>query len=583
MSQIRMPDGPTVLEGGVLGRRDRMNTENLMKEIDPQQFADIFAHEQEDWFAEPEFAGQYVDACVQYYRRLGEQLFLDRAAIVVDSMVANQRSDGYLGTYRAGLEFGETFSVWNQTFVIKGLVSYYEATGSEPALNAAARCADYIAERYLGDDPPDILRTINQGLQHTSILQQIVRLYGVTKKKLYLRFAEYIISRWEETTIKFVTAPNEFQFPLFEIGAVKAVESLICYHGILELYQITGEKRYLTAAARYWEAVKRQQINVIGCGALTELWVLGGNRPANLPIDVHPNETCVSWGWAKLSLMLFALTGEGKYFDAIEQTLYNHVMGAQAIDGSDFSYYQGLVGRKVHEKHPGQYSCCRYRGLHFYAYVADHVFAYDERRAFVNLYTPANARVLGDRVGLRCQTEYPRDGVIRVTVDCANAQEFTLCLRIPGWCQSHSVAVDGEPADAAVTDGYLVLEREWSAGSTTVELQLTMSTGAIRANVDHVPSAAITYGPLTLAIDSRYGTPIHHTNVTLPGEEPALTPIEVSDLAGASEAGPIVAFTSSGSINNESAEVTLVDYASAGSLAANHDEFKVWLPLTEGV
>ncbi|MFW5789406.1 MAG: hypothetical protein ACOCW3_05655, partial [Spirochaetota bacterium] len=82
---------------------------------------------------------------------------------------------------------------------------------------------------------------------------------------------------------------------------------------------------------------------------------------------------------------------------------------------------------------------------------------------------------------------------------------------------------------------------------------------------------------LTLAIDSVYRTPIHGTEIALAGESVDLEPVKVG-----SEALPIVAFRTEGTIDGEPASVTLVDYASAGSTTPNHDEFKVWLPLVGG-
>lgn len=590
MKPITIPTGAVQLTGGIVGHRDKLNTENLMRKIDPHMFATIFESEHESWFAEPEFAGQYVDALVQHYRRHRDDDFLARAKIVIDSILANQREDGYLGTYRAGLEFDETFSVWNQAFVIKGMVSYYEVTGEQVVLDAAQKCADFIAGYYLAPGAPDMLRSVNQSIQHTTILHQVVRLYRMTKKQLYLDFAEFIIRRWEETTIKFVSAPLEWLTPLLEMGALKAIESFVCYQGIVELYEATGTERYLAAAERYWELIRRNQINIIGCGSITELWVIGGNRPANTPIDVHPNETCVAWGWARLSMMLWRLTGKPRYVDAIEQTLYNHILGAQAADGSDFSYYQGLVGRKVHVKSPGQYSCCRYRGLHYLAYTPDFVVANDESRLFVNLYTPARARLFDGAVIVEITTDYPRSGKVRIDLQTTAARRFALNLRVPGWCDGYTLRVDGESVDSRpraelagvagqtpdLAAGYHVVDREWSAGAHTVELALELTVRLQRANVDHRDSVGITYGPLTLAIDSTNGTPIHSTRVSPDGDSLALEPIDT----GAAEYLPIVRFHAPGAIDGEPGQITLVDYASAGSAHPNEDEFKVWLPVT---
>jgi DUF1680 family protein len=51
--------------------------------------------------------------------------------------------------------------------------------------------------------------------------------------------------------------------------------------------------------------------------------------------------------------MLFQHAEKAQYIDALEQTRYNHILGAEAVDGSNFSYYGGLNGRAVHAESRG--------------------------------------------------------------------------------------------------------------------------------------------------------------------------------------------------------------------------------------
>lgn len=578
MKTISIPNKSTKLIDGILYDRISKNSNNLFLKIDVEEMKRIFMEEHNPWYAEPEFAGQFVDIGIQEYRRTGDERFLERAQQVAEAMIAGQREDGYLGTYKRGYEFDESFSVWNQTFVIRGLVSYYELSGEKKALQSAERCADYIAGYYLAPNAPDILKTINQCIEHTCILEQIARLYRITGKKLYLDFANYIIDRWEATTIKFITIPTEWNHLLLETGALKAIESLICFHGIIEMYKVTGIERYFTAAKKYWEEVRKEQINIIGCGSFTELWVYHGGKPANLPIDVRPNETCVAFGWMKMSVLLYELTGEAQYIDAVEKTLYNHLLGAQAFDGSDFSYYQGLVGKKVHAKDPGQYSCCRYRGMAFLSYLSNYIVTYDDETIYINLFgkTETTFHVGGTEVKVVQDTEYPRDGTVIATIETDEELSANVCIRKPGWCETAGLKLDGKKVTAEERNGYLVLKGPWRAGVTTITLTLDMAVAVEAAVVDHDPSVGITYGPLVLAIDSHYGTPIHGTSVLSDGTSIELKRVDGN--AGQNRYFPIVLFECEGEINGERQKVTLVDYASAGSTDKKNDRFKVWIP-----
>lgn len=550
-----------------------MNTDNLILRIDPERLAYVFAELHDSGYAEPEFAGQYIHACAQEFRRSGNGEFLSRARVVVEGMLKGQRMDGYLGTYVPGKEFDESFSVWNQQFAIKGLLSYHEITGETAALNAAIRCANFIVHHYLADDAPEILRSGNQCVQHTCILEQMVRLFTITGTGRYLDFAEFVVQRWEAGTIQFISGPLERDNPLYAMGVLKAAECLICYSGIIELARVTDNARYREAAKRYWELIDVQQINVIGCGSLTELWAYQGNKPSNTPIDVQPNETCVAYLWMRVSAQLFELTGESRYMDAFEKTLLNHIIGAQARDGSDFSYYQGLVGRKVHVKEPSQYSCCRYRGMLALSTVSNYLVTAGDDVVRVNLFATNTSTfpVDGLSVTITQETDFPRSGTVRLIVQTDGALKRALKVRFPAW--SGDMKVAGAPV-APGPDGYVLLADSLSPGTQIFELVMEMTVRVQTATVDHVPSACVAYGPLMLAIDSRYGTPIHSTAVDLESIELARQPED--DLA------PLVRFTCPGTVLNSPAEVTLVDYASAGSIDNENDWFKVWIPVVGG-
>ena len=78
-----------------------------------------------------------------------------------------------------------------------------------------------------------------------------------------------------------------------------------------------------------------------------------------------------------------------------------------------------------------------------------------------------------------------------------------------------------------------------------------------------------------MAIDSNYGTPIYGTQVEVPEEGYTLEREYVDNLDGI----PLLKFKIPGYIDKKPASITLVDYASAGSVDTKTSEFRVWLPL----
>lgn len=570
---------PAHFTRGVLAERTRANLDGLLRRIDVGPMQRAYAETHDGWFAEPEFCGQYVDSALAGFRATGDRELLTRAGAVVEAMITHQRADGYLGTYHPGLEF-DSFSVWNQQFSIMALLTYHEQTGDERALKAAVRCADYVSTAFLAPNGPDLLDSMNWHIQHSCILAEFVHLFRLTGKKAYLEFADYIIARWENSCMMLISGPVKHpQHALHYVGSPKAIEVLICYRGILDLYHATGEARYLTAARNYWQNVLDTQIGPTGTGSISESWWWLGRAPLALTNDLHPNENCVAVAWMQLSAEMLAASGQAGFADQFEKTLYNHLLGAQALDGSDFSYYQGLEGRKVHKTPASWYSCCRYRGMKLLAHLGEWAVLSSDEGPVIALFAALKARVPmgGQHVEIVEETDYPRSGRVTIAVRPERAATFTLRIRKPGFCPGVTVTVNGEPcSDVPVKDGFLCLSRAWSAAGDSVTLDLAMPVTAWQATVqDDRESVLTTYGPLTMAIDSRYGTPLGSTRVAYAGAPLTLTPQKLDGADWKS----IVRFTTPGTIAGAPAPVTLVDYASAGSLDPDRDRFQVWVPI----
>ncbi|MEZ4829957.1 MAG: glycoside hydrolase family 127 protein [Bacteroidia bacterium] len=61
-------------------------------------------------------------------------------------------------------------------------------------------------------------------------------------------------------------------------------------------------------------------------------------KTTELPNASAYNETCASIGDVYWNQRLFLLTGESKYYDIIERTLYNGLISGISLDGKKFFY-----------------------------------------------------------------------------------------------------------------------------------------------------------------------------------------------------------------------------------------------------
>ena len=92
-----------------------------------------------------------------------------------------------------------------------------------------------------------------------------------------------------------------------------------------------------------------------------------------------------------------------------------------------------------------------------------------------------------------------------ITVDPATATNFSLRLRIPGWCTASTVSVNATAVDIAANNvnGYLQLTREWVAGDV-VTMDLPMPVQRVRAHphvIHDIGCVALQRGPLIFCVE----------------------------------------------------------------------------------
>ena len=177
------------------------------------------------------------------------------------------------------------------------------------------------------------------------MLEPVIGLYRRTAEDAYLRFANNIVEQWETDqgpkliSMALDNIPVAKRFPppqnwwSWENGC-KAYEMMSCYEGLCELYRITGKAEHLQAAVNTWQSIQATEINIVGGAAHMECWY-GGRQIQTVPA-IHMMETCVTVTWIKFCSQLLRLTGDPRYADAIEKSIYNALLGAMTPDGHDF-------------------------------------------------------------------------------------------------------------------------------------------------------------------------------------------------------------------------------------------------------
>ncbi|TJW43498.1 MAG: glycoside hydrolase family 127 protein, partial [Mesorhizobium sp.] len=125
----------------------------------------------------------------------------------------------------------------------------------------------------------------------------------------------------------------------------------------------------------------------------------------------------------------------------------------------------------------------------------------------VHLYGNSTARfdIAGTQIELRQTSNYPWDGAVSITIEPEAPTEFSLHLRLPGWCRKAALKVNGEAVDlqAVTSDGYAAIRREWRKGDQ-VELELEMAIDRLYANPQvrqDIGRVALARGPLIYCVE----------------------------------------------------------------------------------
>ena len=235
---------------GILGDRMRVNLEGRLLRVDEKALLDCFQHRPgpQDWAGE--HAGKFLHAAANTWLYTGDQRLKTLMDRVARSLIAAQLPDGYLGTYTDDKRW-TSWDVWVHKYDLLGLVSYYQATGYEPALDASRKIGDLLARTFgTGPGQRDIIAAgTHVGMAATSVLEAMVNLYRFTGDRKYLDFCDYLVRSWDQPNGSGIAASLLSTGSVFRTANAKAYEMMSNLVGLMELYQMCIRDREKTVPA----------------------------------------------------------------------------------------------------------------------------------------------------------------------------------------------------------------------------------------------------------------------------------------------------------------------------------------------
>lgn len=586
---FQIPD--SVHLAGWKGIRSAASITNRLEKVDLDRLVDGFRHRPGKQAWDGEHVGKWLHAATLEWVNSGDPVLRTKLDYVAVELASCQTTDGYLGTYLEKKRW-TSWDVWVHKYNLIGLVTYVRYTGNTNLLPTCTRMADLLCET-LGDEPGkrDIIKSGEHvGMAPTSVLEPMVLLYRLTGKPRYLDFCKYILRAWEQPNGPHLISTLLNEKRVDKVGNGKAYEMLSCLNGALEFYRTTGDKRILTACLNAWQDIVDKRIYLTGAMSYRELF----HGDFDLPNVNDVGETCVTVTWLQLNAQLLRLTGEARFADQLERVILNQLLGAQLADGSGWGYYVQMEGKKPYYKGdengvPGVgFTCCLSSGPRGLALIPTVAVTTDAEGVVVNLYESGHARLTlrnGTPVEIVTDTLYPGEDTIRFTVAPVAKKSFAVKLRIPAWCRTASMALNGRFVKIKPgRDGYVKLKRAWKPGDR-IELNLKQEAQLIVGDHNNRDRVAILYGPLVLAADAGL---LQLNGQTLTSF--AIAKPDVTALALTAEPAPAgmrswpgaQVFRINAVSRNDGSPITvrLMSFADAGGTDSN---YQVWLPLPEYV
>jgi DUF1680 family protein len=481
-----------------------------------------------------------LEAIISVYASTGDKRFNDELEAIIKVIGEAQREDGYIHTPTiisnrnnpGGIrEFEDrmNFETYNMGHLMTAACLHYRVTGQSNLLNIAQNAAGFLMAYHENASAEQARNAICP-----SHYMGVIEMYRTTGDRRYLDLAQKMIDI--RGLIKAGTDHNQDRIPFRQqreaVG--HAVRANYLYAGVADLYTETGEDSLLMALESIWNDVVTKKLYITGaCGALYDGVSPNGTtydpkiiqqvhqaygQAYQLPNITAYNETCANIGNVLWNHRMLLATGDSRYADILELSLFNSVLSGTDLGGTKFNYTNPLRvdhdlpyelrWKKEREEYIALSNCCPPNVVRTVAESHNYAYALSKTGLVVNLYGSNELKtslVDGSSLELKQEADYPWDGTIKLRIAKAPRSPKDIDLRIPGWTNNAVIRINGKEIPVSAEAGsYARINRAWKKGDI-IELHLPMQAQLMEANplVEEARNqVAVKRGPIVYCIES---------------------------------------------------------------------------------
>lgn len=429
----------------------------------------------------------------------------------IDKFAAAQQPDGYINTFYTLTGLDKRWSnmdkheMYCAGHMIEAGVAYYQATGKRKLLDVCIRMTDHMMSQF----GPGKRHWVPG---HEEIELALVKLYQTTQEQKYLDFAYWLLEerghghgtmgdegKWDPVYYQDIVPVRQ----LTDISG-HAVRCMYLYCGMADVAALKNDTGYIAAMDRLWDDVVHRNMYITG-GIGSSRDNEGFTEDYDLPnLDAYC-ETCASVGMVLWNQRMNQLTGDSKYIDVLERSLYNGALAGISLGGDRFFYVNPLESKGDHHRQEWYgCACCPSQLSRFLPSIGNYIYASSDDALWVNLYIGNTGQI---RIGetdilLTQETDYPWDGSVKLTISTSQPLEKEIRLRIPDWCKTYDLSINGKKINVPKEKGYAVI-KDWKS-QDVIALDMDMPVEIVAADPhvkENFDKRAIQRGPLVYCME----------------------------------------------------------------------------------
>lgn len=452
----------------------------------------------------------WIDGLLPLAYILNDQELKDKVEPWVEWALNSQQPDGYFGPAEDrepefGLQRTNARDWWPKMVMLKVLQQHYDATQDERVIQVMTNYFKYqlktLPEQPLGN------WTFWGQRRGGDNLMVVYWLYNITGDEFLLELGDLIHAQTFDWTNVFLTGDHlSSTFSLHCVNLAQGMKEPIIF------YQQSQDNKHIEAVKKAMEDIRRTH------GWPTGLY--GGDELLHSGNPTQGSELCTAVEMMFSLEKMLEITGDLQWADHLERVAFN-ALPTQITDEFDArQYYQQLNQVMITNQERNFVTCyhgtdqlmglltgypCCTSNLHqgWPKFTQNLWYATEDNGVAALLYSPSKVKLkVADNVPIEIEehTFYPFEEEVRFKITFADKNRksaaFPFHLKIPSWCKTGAVYINGEKFGEYAGNQIIKLSRTWKDGDK-VSLSLPMRVISSRW---YERSAVVERGPLVYAL-----------------------------------------------------------------------------------